>query len=50
MRGQVRKVEGRKIFVKGSVEDRDGAPFAEAEGLWIGIEARADDAPLAGKI
>jgi acyl-CoA thioesterase FadM len=38
VRGQIRKVEGRKLFVKGSCEDKDGATFAEADGLWVTVE------------
>lgn len=50
MRGQVKKVEGRKVFVKGSVEAKGGVTFAEAEGLWIIMEAKPVVAPLTGKI
>lgn len=38
VRGQIRKVEGRKLFVKGCCEDKDGVTFAEADGLWVTVE------------
>lgn len=34
-RGRVIKKEGRKLHVRGSIEDKDGNLMAEAEGLWI---------------
>ena len=34
-KGRVVKREGRKVWAKGSFEDRDGSVYAEAEGLWV---------------
>jgi len=37
-KGKVIKKEGKKIFVRGSFEDKDGVVLAEADGLWICME------------
>jgi len=29
------KKEGKKLFLKGSFEDKDGNILAEADGIWI---------------
>lgn len=51
VRGQVKKVEGRKLYVKGRCEDKDGMTFAEADGLWVLVtEARQEEALLASKM
>lgn len=50
VRGQVKKVEGRKLFVKGSCEDMYGVPFAEADGLWVLVEPKKDEVPFSGKM
>lgn len=40
-KGRVVKKEGRKVFVKGSFHDSEGAVLAEAEGLWILLNGKA---------
>lgn len=35
VRGRVVKKEGRKIFVKGTIEDKDGNLLAEGDGIWL---------------
>jgi acyl-CoA thioesterase FadM len=50
VRGQVKKVEGRKLFVKGSCEDMNGIPFAEADGLWVLVGPKKDQDSMSGKM
>jgi acyl-CoA thioesterase FadM len=50
VRGQIKKVEGRKLFLKGRCEDRDGMAFAEADGLWVTVAAHNEEGPITGKI
>lgn len=50
VRGQVQKKEGRKIYVKGRFEDKDGVPFSEADGMWIMIERYAERSDISVKI
>ncbi|KAK4227838.1 HotDog domain-containing protein [Podospora fimiseda] len=38
VRGRVVRKEGRKIFVRGCIEDKDGNVMAEAEGVWVAME------------
>ncbi|KAK0715767.1 HotDog domain-containing protein [Lasiosphaeris hirsuta] len=35
VRGRVVKKDGRKIFVKGTIEDKDGNLMAEGDGVWV---------------
>ncbi|KAK0643593.1 HotDog domain-containing protein [Cercophora newfieldiana] len=35
VRGRVVKKEGRKIFVRGTIEDKDGNLLGEGDGLWV---------------
>ncbi|KAK0627116.1 HotDog domain-containing protein [Immersiella caudata] len=35
VRGRVVKKEGRKIFVRGSIEDKDGNLLGEGDGIWV---------------
>ncbi|KAI0132518.1 HotDog domain-containing protein [Xylariales sp. AK1849] len=35
IRGRVVKKEGRKLYVRGTIEDEDGNLMAEADGLWL---------------
>ncbi|KAH8687389.1 HotDog domain-containing protein [Tricladium varicosporioides] len=37
-RGRVVKKEGKKLFLKGSFEDKDGNILAQADGIWILVE------------
>ncbi|KAI1095850.1 HotDog domain-containing protein [Rostrohypoxylon terebratum] len=39
LRGRVVRKEGRKIHVKGTIQDKDGNVMAEGEGLWLDREA-----------
>jgi len=39
-RGRVVKKDGRKVYLKGSFEDKNGETPAEADGLWICMEKR----------
>lgn len=36
-RGRVQKIDGRKIYVKGTFEDKDGVILTEANGMWIAM-------------
>jgi len=38
VRGKVAKKDGKKLFLKGSFEDKDGKIFAEADGVWIIVQ------------
>ncbi|KAK3990067.1 HotDog domain-containing protein [Cladorrhinum sp. PSN332] len=38
VRGRVVKKDGRKIFVRGCIEDKNGNLMAEGEGLWIQMD------------
>ncbi|KAK4165864.1 HotDog domain-containing protein [Cladorrhinum sp. PSN259] len=38
VRGRVVKKDGRKIFVRGCIEDKNGNVLAEGEGLWIQMD------------
>jgi acyl-CoA thioesterase FadM len=42
VRGRVMKVEGRKLFVGGSIENEKGELFAEADGLWVMRDGRTE--------
>lgn len=42
VRARVTKAEGRKLFVGGSIENENGEVFAEADGLWVMVEARRE--------
>lgn len=35
LRGRVQKRVGKKLFLKGSMENSEGQTLAESEGLWI---------------
>lgn len=48
-RGRVAKVDGRKIYVKGSFEDKDGETLTEADGLWISMERSVGRSNVLGK-
>ncbi|XXG98535.1 hypothetical protein Hte_004859 [Hypoxylon texense] len=37
IRGRVVRKEGRKLHVRGTIEDKDGNIMAEGEGLWIAM-------------
>ncbi|KAI0171854.1 Thioesterase/thiol ester dehydrase-isomerase [Hypoxylon sp. FL1284] len=37
IRGRVVRKEGRKLHLRGTIEDKDGNIMAEAEGLWISM-------------
>ncbi|KAI1083489.1 HotDog domain-containing protein [Whalleya microplaca] len=37
VRGRVVRKEGRKIWVKGVIEDKDGNVMAEGDGLWLAM-------------
>ncbi|KAI0152389.1 Thioesterase/thiol ester dehydrase-isomerase [Hypoxylon sp. NC0597] len=37
IRGRVVKVDGRKIHVRGTVEDKDGNIMAEGSGIWLAM-------------
>ncbi|KAI2624229.1 HotDog domain-containing protein [Hypoxylon sp. NC1633] len=38
IRGRVVRKEGRKIHVKGTMEDKDGNIMAEGDGLWLAMD------------
>ncbi|KAI1450262.1 HotDog domain-containing protein [Annulohypoxylon stygium] len=38
LRGRVVRKEGRKLHVKGTIQDKDGNIMAEGEGLWLDRE------------
>ncbi|KAI1634905.1 HotDog domain-containing protein [Biscogniauxia mediterranea] len=37
VRGRVTRREGRKLFVRGTIEDEDGNIMAEGSGLWLSM-------------
>ncbi|OTB08132.1 hypothetical protein M426DRAFT_317232 [Hypoxylon sp. CI-4A] len=37
IRGRVVRKDGRKIYVKGTIEDKDGNILAEADGMWLAM-------------
>jgi len=37
-RGRVAKVDGRKVYLKGSFEDKDGVILTEGDGMWIKMD------------
>jgi acyl-CoA thioesterase FadM len=37
IRGKVAKREGKKLLVKGSIEDSEGTVLTEAEALWLTV-------------
>lgn len=39
-RARIMGTEGRKVFVRGWLEDRDGAVLAEAEALFINLKTK----------
>ncbi|KAI8963836.1 HotDog domain-containing protein [Daldinia sp. FL1419] len=41
IRGRVVRKEGRKIFVRGTLEDKDGNLMAEGEGTWLAIQPKS---------
>ena len=38
VRGRVSSNEGRKIHVRGTIEDNTGAVLTEAEALWLTVD------------
>jgi len=38
MRGRVQRRVGKKLFLKGSMENSEGVLMAEGEGLWIAMD------------
>ncbi|KAI0840939.1 Thioesterase/thiol ester dehydrase-isomerase [Hypoxylon sp. FL0890] len=38
IRGRVVRVDGRKIHVRGTVEDKDGNIMAEGSGIWLAMD------------
>jgi hypothetical protein len=49
VKGRVAKKEGKKVYLKGSFEDKDGKKLAEATGLWIMMEKDIGRSNVAGK-
>jgi acyl-coenzyme A thioesterase PaaI-like protein len=49
-RGRVFKREGRKIYVKGIFEDKDGKVYAEANGMWIMMEKNVGRSNVLSKL
>ncbi|KAI0387707.1 HotDog domain-containing protein [Hypomontagnella monticulosa] len=38
IRGRVVRKDGRKLYVKGTIEDKDGNVMAEGDGLWLAMD------------
>jgi acyl-CoA thioesterase FadM len=50
VRGRVEKIDGRKLYVKGRFEDKDGAAFSEADGMWVMIEKHSERSDISVKL
>ncbi|KAI0848324.1 HotDog domain-containing protein [Daldinia vernicosa] len=46
IRGRVVRKEGRKMYVRGTLEDKDGNIMAEGEGIWLAIERKSGQSKL----
>ncbi|KAI2782031.1 HotDog domain-containing protein [Daldinia loculata] len=46
IRGRVVRKEGRKIYVRGTLEDKNGNIMAEGDGVWLAIERRSGQSKL----
>ncbi|KAK6818939.1 alcohol dehydrogenase [Apiospora arundinis] len=46
VRGRVIKREGRKLHLRGSMEDKNGEVLAEAEGIWLCMAANVGRSQL----
>ncbi|OTB19946.1 hypothetical protein K445DRAFT_313740 [Daldinia sp. EC12] len=46
IRGRVIRKEGRKIYVRGTLEDKDGNIMAEGDGVWLAIERKSAQSKL----
>lgn len=50
VRGLVERKEGRKLYMKGRFEDKNGEVFSEADGLWLMIEKRPERSAIQVKL
>ncbi|KAI1658539.1 HotDog domain-containing protein [Daldinia decipiens] len=46
VRGRVVRKEGRKIYARGTLEDKNGNVMAEGDGVWLAIERRSGQSKL----
>ncbi|KAI0111927.1 HotDog domain-containing protein [Daldinia grandis] len=46
VRGRVVRRDGRKIYVRGTLEDKDGTVMAEGDGVWLAIGRKSAQSKL----
>jgi acyl-CoA thioesterase FadM len=46
VRGRVQRREGKKLYMKGRFENKDGEVISEAEGMWVMFEKGAESSDI----